>query len=183
VTTSSRDLAAQQVAPLRAHMPNKLALIMAAAVVTFLLLTNSPHAAPRPDASSSSSSTSSAAVDEILALERTRNEAILHGDSATLAAMTADHYTFITLRGELRTKEEIVKGFSTGTFKYESREISDLKVRIYGDTAVVVGRASQKGEENKKDYSGAYRFTRVYVRQNGHWITVALQATREAAAP
>jgi ketosteroid isomerase-like protein len=165
-------------------MPNKLALTVAAAVVTLLLLADSPHAAPRPDASSSSkSSNASAAVDEILALERTRNEAILHGDSAALAAMTADDYTFITLRGELRTKEEIVKGFSTGTFKYESREISDLKVRIYGDTAVVVGRASQKGEENKKDYSGAYRFTRVYVRQNGHWITVALQTPREAAAP
>jgi ketosteroid isomerase-like protein len=142
----------------------------------------------RPDSSTdasphTSNSESSTAVDEILALEHARNDAILHGDSAALAAMTSDDYTFITLRGELRTKEEIVKGFATGTFKYESREISDLKVRIYGDTAVVVGRASQKGEENKKDYSGAYRFTRVYVRQKGRWTTVALQTTREASVP
>ena len=91
--------------------------------------------------------------------------------------MTSDDYTFITLRGELRTKAEIVKGFRSGSFKYESQTISDLKVRVYGDTAIVTGRSSQRGKENGKDYSGDYRFTRVYVKQKGQWVTVALQTT------
>ena len=91
--------------------------------------------------------------------------------------MTSDDYTFITLRGEMRTKAEILKGFASGSFHYESREISDLKVRVYGDTAIVTGRSVQKGMENGKDYSGGYWFTRVYVKQNGHWLTVALQTT------
>ena len=115
--------------------------------------------------------------EEIRALETARNEAIVHGDAPTLERMTSDDYTFITLRGELRTKAEIVKGFSTGAFKYASREISDLNIRVYGDAAVVTGRSTQKGTENGKDYSGDYRFTRVYVRQNGRWLTVALQTT------
>lgn len=55
--------------------------------------------------------------------------------------------------------------------------MSDLTVRIYGDTAVVTGSSSQKGQENGKDYSGDYRFTRVYVKQGEAWKTVALQAT------
>lgn len=165
-------------------MFTKFALIIVASMMMSVLVENTAHGGSASDASPrTASSESSKAADEILALERARNEAILRGDSATLAAMTSDDYTFITLRGELRTKEEIVRGFATGTFKYESREISDLKVRIYGDTAVVVGRASQKGEENRTDYSGAYRFTRVYVRQKGRWITVALQTTREASVP
>jgi len=116
-------------------------------------------------------------TEEIRALETARNEAIVHGDAATLERMTSDDYTFITLRGELRTKAEIVKGFATGAFKYESREISDLNIRVYGDAAVVTGRSTQKGTENGKDYSGDYRFTRVYVKQNGRWLTVALQTT------
>ena len=115
--------------------------------------------------------------DEIKSLEQERNKAILNGDAAALDRMTAEDYTFITLRGELRTKSEIVKGFQSGSFKYESREISDLKVRVYGNTAVVTGRSNQKGAENGKDYSGDYRFTRVYVRKNGRWLTVALQTT------
>jgi proline iminopeptidase len=117
------------------------------------------------------------AEEEIKALEEERNRAILNGDAAALERMTADDYTFITLRGELRTKAEIVKGFQSGSFKYDSRTISDLNVRIYGDTAIVTGRSMQKGIENGKDYSGDYRFTRVYVKQGGHWITVALQTT------
>jgi ketosteroid isomerase-like protein len=115
--------------------------------------------------------------EQIRALEAARNDAIVHGDAAALERMTSDDYTFITLRGELRTKAEIVKGFATGAFKYESREISDLNIRVYGNAAVVTGRSTQKGVENGKDYSGDYWFTRVYVKESGRWLTVALQTT------
>ena len=115
--------------------------------------------------------------DEILELERQRNRAIISGDAVALERMTSDDYTFITLRGELRTKAEIVQGFKSGSFHYDSREISDLNVRVYGNTAIVTGRSIQKGKENGKDYSGDYRFTRVYVKQDGRWQTVALQTT------
>lgn len=74
---------------------------------------------------------------EIESLEEERNRAILSGDAAALDRMTADDYTFIPLRGELRTKAEIVKGFQSGSFKYESRTISDLNFRVYEDAAVV----------------------------------------------
>jgi ketosteroid isomerase-like protein len=119
----------------------------------------------------------SAAIEEIQALEEARNQAIIHSDVAALDRMTSDDYTFITLRGELRTKSDILKGFASGSFKYESRQIFDLNVRVYQDSAVVTGRSVQKGSENGKDYSGAYWFTRVYVKQKGRWITVALQTT------
>ena len=114
---------------------------------------------------------------EILNLENERNRAITSGDAAALERMTSDDYTFITLRGELRTKAEIVQGFKSGSFHYDSRQISDLNVRVYGDTAVVTGRAIQNGKENGKDYSGDYRFTRVYVKKDRRWQTVALQTT------
>jgi ketosteroid isomerase-like protein len=119
----------------------------------------------------------SAAKDEVLQIERERNSAIINGDAAALERMTSDDYTFITLRGELRTKAEIIQGFKSGSFHYDSREISDLNVRIYGSTAVVTGRSNQKGRENGRDYSGDYRFTRVYSKQGGQWRSVALQTT------
>jgi ketosteroid isomerase-like protein len=114
---------------------------------------------------------------EIKSLEEARNQAVLNGDVAALDKMTSDDYTFITLKGELRTKSDILNGFASRSFHYESRQISDLKVRVYGDTAIVTGRSVQKGMENGKDYSGDYRFTRVYVKQKGRWLSVALQTT------
>src|SRR5262252_2279884 len=149
-------------------------------LATILILTAMAHTSSAWAQSSQAvgpSTVATNAEDEIKKLEEARNQAILHGDAAALDRMTSDDYTFITLRGEMRTKSEILKGFASGSFHYESREISDLKVRVYGYTAIVTGRSVQKGMENGKDYSGDYRFTRVYVRRNDNWLTVALQTT------
>jgi len=43
--------------------------------------------------------------------------------------------------------------------------------------AIVIGRSTQNGVENGNDYSGDYRFTRVYVKENGRWMTLASQTT------
>ena len=147
-------------------------------LILISLLIGSANYATAQTSRTDISSQPQATVDgEIKSLEEARNQAVLHGDVAALDRMTSDDYTFITLRGELRTKSDVLKGFASGSFHYESRQISDLKVRVHGDTAIVTGRSVQKGMENGKDYSGDYRFTRVYVRENGHWLTVALQTT------
>ena len=146
-------------------------------VLILVLVVLASYAPAQPRKSGAATTAETNAEDEIKNLEEARNQAVVHGDVAALDRMTSDDYTFITLRGEVRTKSDILKGFASGTFHYESREISDLRVRIYGDAAVVTGRSVQKGMENGKDYSGDYRFTRVYVKQKGHWVTVALQTT------
>jgi hypothetical protein len=150
--------------------PMKHTVTSAFTVIAFVLVCsaqagNDDHVADRPT------------VEAIRLLEEERNQAILHGDAATLDRMTSNDYTFVTLRGEMLTKAAIVQNFRSGAAKYQSREISDLNIRVYGDSAVVTGRAIQKGAENGKDYSGDYWFTRVYVNQRGRWITVALQTT------
>ena len=144
--------------------------VFAGSIVVFTLFA-SGYAKTETDTSGRS------AVETIRLLEEERNQAILRGDAAALERMTSDDYTFITLRGEMRTKAEIIRDFRSGAAKYQSREISDLNVRVYGNSAVVTGKAVQKGAENGKDYSGDYWFTRVYVKQGGRWVSVALQTT------
>jgi hypothetical protein len=53
-----------------------------------------------------------------------RNEDVLHGDVSVLDRMTSDDFTFVTPRGEMRTKQEILKGFASGSFHYDSRRSS-----------------------------------------------------------
>jgi ketosteroid isomerase-like protein len=151
-------------------MKSKISLVIAGTIV---LSFPPARAIPEP----ATSAPSKVAAEEIKQIERERNQALLKHDTATLDRMTSDDYTFINQRGELRTKSEILAGFKSGNFNYEDREITDLEVRVYGDAAVVTGRAKQKGIENSKDYSSENRFTRVYVKQNGRWISVALQVT------
>jgi ketosteroid isomerase-like protein len=56
-------------------------------------------------------------------------------------------------------------------------ELERNEAILAGDAAVVTGRARQKGTENRNDYSGDNRFTRVYIKQGDRWVTVALQVT------
>jgi hypothetical protein len=120
---------------------------------------------------------SSNVADEIKKLEQQRNDAILKADTATLDKLTSDDYTNTTAQGKVEKKADIMDGFKSGKIKFDSREISDLDVRVYGNTAVVTGQVNQKATNNGVDTSGQSRFTRVYVKQNGRWVSVANQAT------
>ena len=120
------------------------------------------------------------AQEAIKKVEQERNQAVLRSDTAALDRMTSDDYTLINQQGELRTKAQMLDGFKSGTIKFDSRELSDLNVRVYGNTAVVTGRVTQKATENGKDTSGENRFTRVYVKEKGRWVSVALQITAVA---
>jgi hypothetical protein len=56
-------------------------------------------------------------------------------------------------------------------------DVSDLKVRVYMDTAVVTGTADTKGTIPGGNPRGPVLFTRVYVKKDGRWQAVALQQT------
>ena len=64
----------------------------------------------------------------------------------------------------------------------------DYREAVFVDTSTghkfltrttMVSKETVKWEDGK-DYSGDYRFTRVYIRQRDRWFTVALQVTRVA---
>jgi len=44
-----------------------------------------------------------------------------------------------------------------------------MKVRVYGDTAVVTGRGIYKAKYKGVDYSSDERWTDVFVKNNGRW--------------
>ncbi len=117
---------------------------------------------------------------ELIKLEQDRAQAVIRGDTAFLEQNTADDYTFITPRGTLMTKAQLLANLKSGEIKLQSQNLDDLQVRVYGETAVLTGRSTQKGQFLGQDSSGQYRFTRVYVKQNGRWQSAAFQSTRIA---
>ena len=71
----------------------------------------------------------------------------------------------------------MVNNFKTGRTKITSNEVSDMKVRVYGNTAVITGKADVAGTMAGKDTKGQIMFTRVYVKKGGSWQSVAFQQT------
>ena len=115
--------------------------------------------------------------DELKKLETDRAAAAVKGDVATLEKQTSDDYTFINLYGRMSDKSQMVNAFKSGQTKLTSNELSDVKVRVYGNTGVVTGKADVKGTLAGKDTSGQVMFTSVYVKKGGSWQSVAFQQT------
>ena len=99
------------------------------------------------------------------------------GDITFFKRTLADDYVAITPLGQVTTKPETIGARRSGQLRYEAMNITDMVVRVYGDTAVVTARADVKGHQLGEDFSGPYRYTRVWVRRSGRWQTVSYQAT------
>ncbi|SRR5712692_4260281 len=115
--------------------------------------------------------------DQIKRLEQDRAEAVVRSDTEALEKHTSADYTFITRKGQLRSRAQTMNGIKSGETKITSYKLSALTVRAYGNTAIVTGQADIKGTMEGKDASGAVLFTRVYVKQIGRWLAVAFQQT------
>ncbi len=128
---------------------------------------------PRPGFDSADQET----IRQIVNMERQSKEASLRRDSDFSLRTLAEDYVAITPLGQVTTKAETISARRSGQLRYEAMNITDMVVRVYGDTAVVTARADVKGHQLGEDFSGPYRYTRVWVRRNGQWQVASYQAT------
>ncbi len=116
---------------------------------------------------------------EIDQLEDRWRDAALSGNLSAMQALLADDYIGITPNGSLQSKEDTIAVLRGGAIHFKSIEISDRKVRIYGSAALVTSRAEITGTGPSGDFSGSYRYTRVYARSpDGLWQVVSFEASR-----
>jgi len=114
----------------------------------------------------------------VMQMEEDLRVAISKGDTKAYGRIVGDDYVFTNQDAVVRTKAQMVSAYDSGSIKYESVKFDEIKVHAYGDTALVTGRQTLKGQDNGKDISGKFRYTRVYVKRQGRWQLVATQATR-----
>ena len=116
-------------------------------------------------------------IREIVDIERQAREATLRRDPEFPQRMLADDYVAISPLGQITTKKEAISARRSGQLRYDNIDVNDMVVRLYGDTAIVTARADVKGHQLGEDFSGPYRYTRVWVRRSGRWQAVSYQAT------
>lgn len=116
---------------------------------------------------------SGSAEQELLKLEQDWTNANLKADVAVLDRILADDYTWINQEGVLRTKAQNLELIKSGGLVIPSMVTDDMKVRIYGDAAVVTGRNTFKATLEGKDFDGQERWTDTWIKRNGRWQCVA----------
>jgi ketosteroid isomerase-like protein len=110
---------------------------------------------------------------KLLVMEHLWNEAQVNRDARALNAMLGPEFVNTEYDGEVSDKAKFLADIKDPHFNLSSLTIQDLKVSMYGDSAVVVGIYHTKGTYQSKPYDHFGRFTDTWAFTEGRWQCVA----------
>lgn len=124
-------------------------------------------------ASSPAPQQKSDATAKILTLENKWNEAYKQGDVAAMGSLLADDFIITDEEGLTYSKVGYLAHSGNSDNKVLISEMSDLKVRIHGEVAIVTGAYHEKGISNGKPYEFHDRLTDVWMLTGSRWQVIA----------
>ena len=113
-------------------------------------------------------------------LERDWTQASLKKDVDTLNKIMADDWVNIDFQGKTVTKAQTIANLKSGLPATQAAGLGEMKVRIFGDSAIVTGSDTGKSASKGKEVIEKYLWTDVFVRRDGRWQAVASQSTKVA---
>jgi len=92
-----------------------------------------------------------------------------------LSTLLADDFVITIEDGSVYSKAGYITHSADTSVRVQLADLSDLKVRLHGETAIVTGAYHEKGESNGKPYEYHDRLTDVWMKIGGRWQVVASQ--------
>jgi hypothetical protein len=111
-------------------------------------------------------------LDEIVRLNREITVATWTGDAVWFEENVTDDYVLVTPSGVLYTKRDVIREVSTPGLKMSPYEPVEVQIRLYGDTAIVIGRIMQRFTIGRIRYANDLRYTSIYAKRRGRWLLV-----------
>jgi uncharacterized protein (TIGR02246 family) len=116
-----------------------------------------------------------AVVRQLEAIEEQLASTWKNHDCAGWGALLADDWSVTHIDAQVITKAQALETCRTGP--PVTATVDQVRVRFYGDTAIVTGRTKAMAS-GVAPQTVTLRFTDVFVRRDGRWIVVASHATR-----
>jgi len=117
------------------------------------------------------------AAEEVARMERQVGEAIARRDLVFLEPLFADDFEATISNGQVLTKAQTLAQVTSPDIEVESLVNDAIRVRVFGDVAVVSARGVVRGRYRGRDASSTFRYLRIWVRRSGRWQAVAAQST------
>ncbi len=112
-------------------------------------------------------------IKELTRLEQVWNDAHLSGNDAALEKLWAEDL-FVTVPDmPVMNKEESLAIWKAGKMKFDIYRTSDIRIKVYGNSAVVTGQLVRIRDAKSTKFEDDWRFTKVYIRRGGKWQVVA----------
>jgi uncharacterized protein (TIGR02246 family) len=120
--------------------------------------------------------------EAVLQAERRWAQALVKRDVATLKELYADDLVYVHSGGNREDKAEFIRRVETGGLKYESLELVNPHVRMYGNAAIVNGMFDVRVMSDGAPVNTRVVYIHVYAKQDATWRMVAHQTTRAPQA-
>ena len=118
-------------------------------------------------------------VHEVAQLEQQWRHAELAGDTSALDRMLSDDYVSVTMQGKVNTKAQQLRRIRDRLLVLNQLDLSDVKIRVSGEVAVVTGHARVLGRSAGLPLDGSYRYTQVlHLLPSGAWTITNFEAHR-----
>ena len=125
---------------------------------------------------------SAADSDAVLAADAAFFAALLAADSARLERLLSDDFLIVDVnQGAVTPRAPFVGFVASGAARFEAIDTNpaDSVVRVYGNSAIVVGATAMRFKlEDGTSFSARSRYTHVFTRSDsGGWLLTSAQGT------
>ena len=112
-------------------------------------------------------------ADYIRSMELKWTESYKQRQVAILSTLLADDFVITVEDGSIYSKTGYISHCAEPGTRVDVAEMTDLKVRMHGNTAIIAGAYHEVGESDGKRYEYHDRFTDVWMKVGAKWQVVA----------
>lgn len=116
--------------------------------------------------------------EEVLKMEKGFADAIAKNDAEAIGRFVTDDWIIIDADGGIIDRERFLEVIKSGALTHEMMESDDIRLRVYGDSAVLTALTRTKGKFMGQEFATQERATDVFVKLGGQWRCALTQLTR-----
>lgn len=114
----------------------------------------------------------------VVEVEKQRFAAQVNLDYGFLEKSLGDDLHYCHSNGLIDTKNSFLQSMRDGKLRYLQLNIEEIKVRVYGKTAIITGVCAAKVLSNGQELNTRFKYTDAYVKRKGQWQLVTWQSLR-----
>lgn len=120
--------------------------------------------------------------EELIAVATEWDEAMVQNDADAIGQYMADDWTIVGSDGTMSDKRTFLTLVRSGALSHDVMSSEDIRIRIYGNTAVLLARGVSGGRYQGQPFREVERSSNVFVKQEGRWRCVLTHLSRLGAS-
>ena len=120
--------------------------------------------------------------EELIAVAMDWDGTMVQNDADAIGQYMAEDWTIVGPDGTMSDKGTFLSLVRSGALSHDVMSSEDIRIRVYGDTAVLLARGVSGGSYQGQPFREVERSSNVFVRQDGRWRCVLTHLSRLGAS-